>query len=527
LIPCAVGAAAGLGLGFVLVRGVGPTGALDSRASNEAVWVAGIAWGAAIAAIATVSTVSFLRQSEHRRSRMRLLAAFPWELVLIALSLLILQRLRSGGAVVADQAFGVEAPSLLLFAFPIVFLAGATALVARLVVLSLRWARGHSTGWGTSAFLAVHQLAARSRLTLLMIATAGLCLGLFVQAQTVARSMEVTVDAKAGVYVGSDVQARIDSFNETPPRFPLPVTRVVRRLQAGELRAAVPFDLLAIDTDTFASAAFWHPAFAPEPLEDLLGRLAEPTEGAVPVVMASAPNAFPASITIDSLTVPIEIVGRANAFPGMTSLRPLVVIDAGRLLDAFEGRPSPLTGPNSSDELWIRGDPSAARAALPELSYVPDLVLTLDEVKDIPYIAAVIDTFLVMNGLGVLAALLVFAAMLMYLQTRQRSEIVSYGLSLRMGMRSSRHLLAIATEVGAMLVVAYVAGGVLALAAARLTIPLLDPIEAIPPEPIGVVPVVLVAMAAPVLLLVAFAGGWLTERRARAADLGQVMRLAD
>jgi hypothetical protein len=78
-----------------------------------------------------------------------------------------------------------------------------------------------------------------------------------------------------------------------------------------------------------------------------------------------------------------------------------------------------------------------------------------------------------------------------------------------------------------MLVVAFVAGGVLALAAARLTIPLLDPIEAIPPEPIGVVPVIVVTVTAPVLLLVAFAGGWLTERRARAADLGQVMRLAD
>ncbi len=67
----------------------------------------------------------------------------------------------------------------------------------------------------------------------------------------------------------------------------------------------------------------------------------------------------------------------------------------------------------------------------------------------------------------------------------------------------------------------------LALAAARLTVPLLDPIEAIPPEPIAVVPVVVVALAAPVLLLVALAGGWLTERRARSADLGQVMRLAD
>ena len=158
---------------------------------------------------------------------------------------------------------------------------------------------------------------------------------------------------------------------------------------------------------------------------------------------------------------------------------------------------------------------------------MPDLVLTADEVKDIPYIAAVIDTFLVMNGLGLLAALLVVAAMLMYLQARQRSEIVSYGLSLRMGMRSSGHLLAIATEVGAMLVVSFAAGSALAIVAARLTIPLLDPIEAVPPEPFSVVPVVVVAVMAPLLLLVAFAGGWLTERRARAADLGQVMRLAD
>jgi putative ABC transport system permease protein len=517
----------GLGLSFALVRGVGPSGALAGRASNEALWAAGVAWVASVVAIATVSTVSFLRQSEHHRTRLRFLGSLPWELALIALSLLILQRLRSGGAVVVDPTLGTKAPSLLLFAFPFAFLAGSVALVARGVVLALRWARGRSAGWGTPAYLAVHRLAARSRLTLLLIAAAGLCLGLFVQAQTVARSMEVTVDAKAGVYVGSDVQARIDSVNETPERFPLPLTRVVRRIQAGELRTAVPFDLLAIDPETFATTAFWDPAFASEPLETLLGRVAAPFEGTLPVVMASAPNAFPDSITIDRETVPIEIVGRADAFPGMTSLRPLVVVDERRLLEAFEGLPNPLAGANASDELWIRGDPASVRTALPELSFVPDLVLTADEVKDIPYIAAVIDTFLVMNGLGLLAAILVVAAMLMYLQARQRSEIVSYGLSLRMGMRSSRHLLAIATEVGAMLVVSFAAGSALAIVAARLTIPLLDPIEAVPPEPFSVVPAVVVAITAPVLLLVAFAGGWLTERRARAADLGQVMRLAD
>jgi hypothetical protein len=335
------------------------------------------------------------------------------------------------------------------------------------------------------------------------------------------------VDAKAGVYVGSDVQARIDSVNATPATFPLPVTRAIRRLQAGELRPGVPFDLLAIDTETFASTAFWDPAFSPEPLETLLDRISEPRGSGLPVLMASAPNAFPDSITIDRQTIPIQIVGRAEAFPGMTSIRPLVVVDARALIGAFGDAPSPLTGASASDELWIRGTPRAARAALAGLDYTPSLILTADEVKDISYIAAVIDTFLVMNGLGVLAALLVFAAMLMYLQTRQRSEIVSYGLSLRMGMRSSRHLVAIAIEVGAMLVIAYVAATVLAVAAALLTVPLLDPIESIPPDPITVIPVILITLAAPAVLLMALAGGWLTERRARAADLGQVMRLAD
>jgi putative ABC transport system permease protein len=527
VIPCAIGAALGLGLAFALVRWVGPGGALAVSASGQAAWAAAASGVVAVAAIAIVSTVSFLRQSEHHRSRLRLVGAFPWELVLIGLSLLILQRLRSGGAVVVDRSLGTTAPSLLLFAFPIAFLAGFVALVARLVVVVLRWARGRSGGWGTAAYLAVHRLAARSRLTLLMIAAAGLCLGLFVQAQTVARSMRTTVDAKAGVYVGSDVQARIDSVNATPETFPLPVTRAVRRLQAGELRPGVPFDLLAIDARTFASTAFWDPGFSAEPLETLLDRISEPSSSGLPVLIASAPNAFPDSITLDRQTLPIEIVGRAIAFPGMTSIRPLVVVDTQHLLDAFGDAPNPLSVPSASDELWIRGTPRAANAALAELDFAPSLVLTADQVKDISYISAVIDTFLVMNGLGILAALLVFAAMLMYLQTRQRSEIVSYGLSLRMGMGPSRHLIAIAIEVGAMLVIAYVAGTVLAILAARLTVPLLDPIESIPPDPITVVPVALVALTAPALLLVALAGGWLTERRARSADLGQVMRLAD
>ncbi|MEX2420399.1 MAG: hypothetical protein WD670_01140, partial [Actinomycetota bacterium] len=526
-LPSLGGVGAGLGLAFALALGIGPNGAIASGASSQALRAALIGAVAAVVAIGMVSAVSFLRQSEHHRGRLRVLLAFPWELLLIGLSFLVLDRLRDGGAIVVNEALGAQAPSLLLLAFPVLFLAGFAALAARVIVIALRWLRGRSDRFSTVSYLAVHRLAARPGLTLMLVTAAGLCLGLFAQAQTVAGSMQRTVDAKAGVYVGSDVEARIDHVNETPEDFPLPLTRVVRELQAGEIRQGVTFDLLAIDPGTFESAAFWDPAFASEPLEALVGGLDEGTADRLPVVLAAWSGAEPPSITIDTRQVPVQVVGHAVAFPGMSSLRPLVVVDQERFTHAFEGQGNPLNSPSASHELWVRGDEDDAGQALTGLAYFPDLVLTAEEVKDIPHIAAVIDAFLVMNGLGLVAALLVVVAMLMYLQARQRAEIVSYGLSLRMGMRSTSHLVAGAVEVAAILLIAYVTGVALAVVAARLTVPLIDPIAVIPPPPLTVVPVFLIGAVAPVLLLVAFAGGWLTERRARAADLGQVMRLAD
>jgi hypothetical protein len=139
----------------------------------------------------------------------------------------------------------------------------------------------------------------------------------------------------------------------------------------------------------------------------------------------------------------------------------------------------------------------------------------------------VIQTFLVMNGLGFAAALLVIAAMLMYLQARQRSQVVSYGLSLRMGLSAKAHLRALTVELGMMLAVAYLTGVSLAVVSAHILVPMLDPLETIPPPSILVAPWMLIAITAAVLALAAAMGGWLTQRGARAADLGQVMRLAD
>jgi hypothetical protein len=211
----------------------------------------------------------------------------------------------------------------------------------------------------------------------------------------------------------------------------------------------------------------------------------------------------------------------------MSSLRPLVIVDEDRLLDATKGPTNPLDVPAAGTELWIRGTESQARAAIATLPYVPSIVLSTQEVKDIPHIAAVIDTFLVLNALGLAAALLVLASIVMYLQARQRSQVLAYGLSTRMGMDARGHRRAVASELVAMLGVAALVGVGLAVVAVRLVVPLLDPLEAVPPDPIPVVPLLTIVLLPLVLALVVVGGAWLTERRARSVDLGQVMRLAD
>ncbi len=59
------------------------------------------------------------------------------------------------------------------------------------------------------------------------------------------------MDAKAGVFVGSDVQVSIDSNAPEQRRFPLPITRATRVKYAGSLSPGdVPFDMVGIDPET-------------------------------------------------------------------------------------------------------------------------------------------------------------------------------------------------------------------------------------------------------------------------------------
>jgi hypothetical protein len=231
----------------------------------------------------------------------------------------------------------------------------------------------------------------------------------------------------------------------------------------------------------------------------------------------------PSGISMQLRDLGLDIVGRADAFPGMVSKRAMLVVDRSSLEAAFAPQP-PLAAPNASTEIWARG-PGAA-GALAAMDPAPYLILTATEVQDIPSIAAVINTFLALNAVGLAAAVLVIGGLLMYLQSRQRAQLVAYGLSLRMGMTDRAHRASLVIELLSMLLAAFAIGAAVAVVVGLLTVPLLDPLTAIPPGPLFVLPTAAIVATAAALALVAWLGAWITNLRARRTPMGEVMRVA-
>ena len=526
-LPIVAGALLGLGSAWALIAWLGPEGPAAAAARTASVTAAAAAGVASLVILGVVTAVSFIRTFEVHALKRRL-AWVPWELLAIAASLWVLSRLRTGGALIYNPALDIDRPSSLLLLFPVLLIAGFATLGARLLVALLRRA-GSNVGRSSPApFLAVHRLTGLPGLTVLLMGAAALCLGVFVNGQTMVRSLQATVEAKAGVFVGSDVQVWIDYTAPPQERFPLPITRSTRLKNAGELLpSGVGFDILGVDAATIADAAFWDDSFADESLEELVSRLpADDTMGPLPVLLVQG-GGEPTAIQTAQVELPVEVVGRADAFPGVSSNDPVVVVDAASLEERAGVQGNPFFSANARTEYWIEGDTQEALAAVSELEAYPLGTVTLEEVKDVPFIKAAIDTFSMLNVLGLGAALLVVGVLVVYLQARQRARAVSNVLSLRMGMRVGQARLAIGLELGAILLASFVIGAALGLTAGRLVAPLLDPLQIIPPPPLFDAPLVVLLWTALALAAVAALGAWLVQRRASAVDLGEVLRVAE
>jgi putative ABC transport system permease protein len=361
---------------------------------------------------------------------------------------------------------------------------------------------------------------------LLLVTGSALAIGILGYAGILVASTRAAALDKARVLVGSDASLSTGAAAEGLDGGGLAATRVQR---VGGLTLApdgVPVDLLAVDPSTFAGAVHWDAAWSGEPLGVLLDRLAAdpPQTGRVLALLAGPPVPPSNAVELGTDDLPVAMVGRAAAFPGMSRAdRPLLVVSAERLsLWAGNNGVRFTTG----HEVWTREDPAAVVAVLREAGTVPEATRTAATVMRTPAFLAVSWTFAMLQALGALAGLVALVGLVLYVQARQRGRLVAYALARRMGLSRGAHLRSVALELAAMLLFSFALGVTLALLTSSLVYRRLDPMPELPPGLHLVLPGAVLGLTLLAVAVAALTGALLVQRAADRANVAEVMRLA-
>lgn len=525
-LPLAVGAAAGWGLAIVFVRMLGPPGLIDRSALAEGALE--VAWrtGAAVVLYGISATLAVRSLAHEGFGRLQRAAHLPWEPIVLVLAGAAFYELNARGTASIEQADAVPSIDRLVVLFPILFIAGAAGLAARGLRRVLPRLRTAGSSSSPSIYLASRRLGAAVRSAAALMTAAAIAVGMFFYAATLSTSVEATADQRALVQVGAEVSASVSrpprevestSFDSTP---------IIRLSGATITPGDQEVDILAIDPDSFADAAYWDAEFSDESLESLMGALRKGSAGGLAAVVAGeAPDAD--VLTVSSYDIPIGFEGRAGRFPGMVGGRPTVVVSAEDLADQIDAAGGSLEGIAGRQlQVWSDGSQVGLEEALEADGQPAFAFLTADELRDTPSYLSLTWTFGLMKALGLLIGLVALLGTLLYLQTRQRERQVSYALSRRMGLRRSSHRAAVGMELSAMLAVAATTGATLAFIAAIAMhdrIQLFTEGDAVP---LLRIPTPLVAAGIAVLLAFAWVAAWLVQRSADRMDVAQVMRLA-
>jgi putative ABC transport system permease protein len=517
----AAGAAGGWALGVVLAKLLGPTNLLDPSAPPAALWQ--VIWTTAIgvAFLSLVAAVSARRETEGGPSRGRdVVARAPWEAAVLALAGASLYEILSRGSRPFQIGRGPPKLDVLILLFPILFVAGTSGLAVRVIGRFLPALRGAARGRSHAVYLATRRVAAAPRIALALISATALAIGILVYAGTLTRSVAATSNAKALVFLGSDVSVTVAEDIPVPGPIRADSTKVTVIDSAYFLPDQQPLDVLGVDRGTFAKGAFWDPSFAGKPLPSLLEDLTPSTDAADPVPILVAGAGLPTNGTLvfrgGPVRIPVRVVDVLTAFPGMDPSRSLVVVDQ----QALESRDAP-----GFSAIWSTADPGAVRSALPPGVHILAFA-SAAEVQENPAFLSLSWALRFLQALGIMTGLIVLGGVLLYLEARQRSREVSYALAKRMGLTRRAHRRAVGIELGAMLALGAGLGALLAWVSARLVYGKLDALPLIPPPPLFRTPFGLLAATAVALALAAWAGAWRVQRAAERAKVAEVMRLA-
>ena len=322
-LPSIVGAVAGFLVATAMIVWLGPTGIIEPSARTSAVVGSLVAMVAVIALVGTVTAFAFASKHEPRAGLARLVMFLPWEILALAGAYVMVRHLRSGWRDRYDdrasRVGGLPVPLLLAL--------GVAIVAARVFAVALMRRRGGDASRVSAWYLAVRRLASSSRLATLFLVAASLALAVFVASQAMVSSLRTTVDAKAKVFVGSDVRLEIGPDTQVPPDLGYPATIATRSRQMGRFTDTdKQFDMIAIDPATFVSAAYWNDAFSDRSEAELMDLLSDGSGDLLPVVMANRQVSIPTELEIQQQIVPIEVVAEASSVPGTSSDAPVFMV---------------------------------------------------------------------------------------------------------------------------------------------------------------------------------------------------------
>ena len=526
-LPVLAGAVAGFVVAYALVLAIGPNGPVEPAARTTAIVASLAAALGALVVIGATNAAMFVAHHEHRERLWRFFLWIPWELIAFGALIVFGRSLHRGGALVGTGE--VQRPGAPVFLYPIAFAAAVGILVARAAAVAIVWRARARGGTGVTArWMAVRRVASSVRLAVVFLIAAAVAVSVSVSAQALVSSLRTTVVAKAQIFVGSDVQAQVVPGAVPPTGFPYPLTQVERVPNGGHFDevATESFQLLVVDPSTFAGAAFWNDSLSSSSLDDLMKSLNGDGTGSLPIVIANGSNFRPSTITIGVAQVPVTVVGRAVSFPGALAQQPVVVVSRDAALGALPDGSNLLTMGGNSTELWIAGPTADVIDALGRSDISTFSVVTTDQVRDIPFIVAAVNTFLTLDVLGVMSLLLIVVLAVGYLHVRQRPRVVASGLSSRMGVSPRMLRRALALELGGVLLGALAIGVPTGLIASAVVLRSMDPLSLIPPQPFFAAPWIGVIAVGVLLVIAAVAGSWIVDRATRHADLAEVMRVA-
>jgi putative ABC transport system permease protein len=530
ILPGVIGAAAGWGVAVALIRSVGPTEVVSPGVVGDALRAALLSVVLGLVLLGVVAAFSARRETEIGAARLRGLASkIPWEAVVLTLAAASYYEITTRRAAIVDTPDGPPEIDIFVLLFPILFIAGFAGVASRALQRTLPALRRLGDRTGPGLYLATRRLAGAPKIALLLVTASAISLGALVYSAVLVASNEATARAKANVQVGGESMVPISSDEPLDESLPFDATLVVRKDDTEVEPGGIKVDTLGVDPASFQDVAFFDASFAGESLEELVDRLRSFNGETLSAIVVGVDLQDGSVVATPTWDAPLEIVGTADTWPGMSSGRPMIVTRRDALFEAAEAAGSSI--PERlivARELWAEAplDEVLSEIRKTNLIFNPSSALSTEEILSGPSFLALSWTFEYLQALGIATGFIALIGMLLYLQTRQQAREVSYALARRMGLRRGAHRWAIAVELGAMLGVSLVVGGLLAVVASLLVYGRLDPLPDVPPDPLFRIPPEVILVLVPAIVVAALVGAWRVQRKADTANVAEVLRYA-